>query len=218
MLFHTIKKLSILFICSTVLSACSQQATEIAPSEIDLDKPAPSSSGVDLPDYAGFFDNASIIGTPKIVECTLSGGAVTSCLSVTVHPQPKSVEIGPWCPKHISDGADVSGIWLDDGKVYDADGGFIQNLSSFYADDAWQMFDADTGKINVTDTQVSCEAAARPDVDPQYQNHCVECQIDYLPEGTTQTYVLPFNACDSRSHCRPRWQVRRRPSVQRRAP
>ncbi len=53
------------------------------------------------------------------------------------------------------------------------------------------MYDPATGRINVTDTQEACEAAARPDVDPRYVNHCVECQISYLPADTTITYVVP---------------------------
>ena len=138
------------------------------------------------------FDAASIIGKPKLVDCTLSGGAKTQCLSLTLATSPQSFEIGPWCPRHIDDGPDVSGIWLDNGKVYDADGAFIQNMSTFYADDTWQIFDPETGKINVTDSKVSCDAAARPDVDPEYQNHCVECLISYMDEDVSQTYIIPL--------------------------
>lgn len=142
---------------------------------------------------AGLFDPTAIVGTPKIVDCTLSGGAKTECLSITLSAAPTSFEIGPWCPRHIDDGPDVSGIWLNDGRVYDADGAFIQNLPAFYGDDAWKLFDPKTGKINVTDSKTSCAAAARPDVAPEYQNHCVECQVSYLEEGLTQTYVIPLN-------------------------
>ena len=139
------------------------------------------------------FDKDAIVGEPRIVSCTLSGGTETQCLSITLKAEPAAYEIGPWCPRNISDGPELSGIWLDDGKVYDADGQFIQNLSTFYKDDTWQLFDPETGKINVTDTEASCKAAARPDVDPAYQNHCVECQIDYLPADQYQTYVIPIS-------------------------
>jgi len=139
-----------------------------------------------------YFDEESLIGAPKLVSCTLSGGAETMCFSITLKPQPAGFSIGPWCPRNISDGPDVSGIWLEGGKVYDADGAFIQNMSTFYNDDQWQMFDPETGKINVTDSKVSCEAAARPDVDPQYQNHCVECQVSYMDDGASTTYVIPL--------------------------
>ncbi|NCP24479.1 MAG: YHYH protein [Erythrobacter sp.] len=139
------------------------------------------------------FDKDAIVGEPSIVPCTLSGGTEAQCLSITLKPEPAAFKIGPWCPRNIADGPELSGIWLDDGKVYDADGKFIQNLSRFYDDDRWQLFDPETGKINVTDTEASCQAAARPDDDPAYQNHCVECQIDYLPADQFQTYVIPLS-------------------------
>ncbi|MDB2439384.1 YHYH protein [Hellea sp.] len=138
------------------------------------------------------FNIDNVIGTPSVVDCTLSGGTKTECLSITLAAAPPSFKIGPWCPRNISGGPDVSGIWLEGGKVYDADGAFIQNMSTFYKDPKWQMFDPATGKINVTDSKVSCEAAARPDVDPQYQNHCVECDVSYLESGLSQTYVIPI--------------------------
>ncbi|WP_371397023.1 YHYH protein [Fretibacter rubidus] len=145
-----------------------------------------------LPDWVDYIDKETFIGSPSIVNCTLSGGAQTQCLSVTLQPQPASMTIGPWCPRSIDDGADMAGLWLDEGKVYDVDGEFIQNLSTFYSDDKWQLFDPKTGKVNVTDTKLSCEAAARPDVDPAYQNHCVECQMSYLPDNKNITYVIPI--------------------------
>lgn len=145
-----------------------------------------------LPSVIEQFDKASIIGAPSIVDCTLSGGTKTQCLSVTLPGAPTTLQVGPWCPRNIEDGPDVSGIWLESGKVYDADGEFIQNLSTFYKDSEWQMFNPESGKINVTESKVSCAAAARPDVDPQYQNHCVECQISFLEDGLSQTYVIPL--------------------------
>ncbi len=170
----------------SLLSACQDGGVETGSA------PQNSLTTSQLPIWVSQIDSDTMIGTPKIVDCTLSGGAKTECVSFTLKPQPASFEIGPWCPRNISDGPDASGIWLNDGKVYDADGQFIQNLASFYGDDNWQLFDPATGKINVTDTQLSCEAAARPDVDPAYQNHCVECQISYLPDGTSLTYVIPL--------------------------
>lgn len=169
------------------LSACQNSTDKIE------NYPSKNLSHSDIPTWVNTIDNATMIGPPKIVDCTLSGGSMGHCVSFTLKPRPASFEIGPWCPSNISDGPDMSGIWLNDGKVYDADGRFIQNLASFYKDDSWQLFDPTTGKINVTDTKQSCEAAARPDVDPAYQNHCVECRISYLPEGTSTTYVIPLN-------------------------
>ncbi len=183
-------QLKCLLLAIGALSACSTeqetQNTPLSKQEKSVISPA------ELPNSIYAFDKDSMVGPIGIVDCKLSGGTETTCLSITLKPQPASFEIGPWCPRNITDGADLSGIWLEDGKVYDATGNFIQNLSEFYNDDAWQMFDPDTGKINVTDTEISCRAAARPDVDPAYKNHCVECSMSYLEEGLSQTYVIPL--------------------------
>jgi len=176
MMFHAAKTLMIMTASSALLWGCSQGGGHSH--DGDHTHGADHSHETDFADYANLFDAKTVIGTPKQVECTLSGGAVTTCLSITVQPAPQSYEIGPWCPQNISDGPDLSGIWLEGRKVYDADGAFIQNMSSFYKDEQWKMFDPET--------------AARPDVDPQYQNHCVECQIDYMPAGSSQTYVIPL--------------------------
>lgn len=138
------------------------------------------------------FNSDAVVGKPKVVPCTLSGGVQTECLSITLSAAPTSFNIGPWCPRHIDDGPDASGIWLHDGQVLDADGAFIQNLPEFFNDDVWQLFDAETGKIKVTDSKISCAAAARPDVAEEYRNHCVECAVSYLEEGLAQTYVIPL--------------------------
>ena len=45
--------------------------------------------------------------------------------------------------------------------------------------------------MNITDTQEACEAAARPDVDAAYQNFCVECSLDYVDGGVSQTVLIP---------------------------
>lgn len=139
-----------------------------------------------------FFENANVISGPKIVDCTLSRGTNTQCFSITVKAEPKSYEPGPWCPTSISDGAEKGGIWLNDAEAHDVDGTFIANLAEFYDDDTWKLFDKMTGKIRATDTQASCEAAARPDVDPEYNNYCVQCFPEYMAEDASMTYVNPL--------------------------
>lgn len=183
---HLLSTLCISVTTSVLILGCADAAKTVTPET--------NSANLDpVSTLTAHFDPNSILGTPKIVDCTLSGGQATTCLSITLRAAPASFEIGPWCPRNISDGPDVSGIWLNDGQVYDADGAFIQNLSTFYKDDAWQLFDPVTGKINVTDTQVACEAAARPDVAVEYQNHCVECSMSYFPKDASQTYVIPVS-------------------------
>lgn len=138
------------------------------------------------------FDKGSFYSDPKIVDCTLSGGTKTSCVSITLKPQPDSMKIAPWCPRNISDSPEKSGVWFEGNKVYDADGAFIANMAKFHNDDVWQVFDKKIGKVNVTDTKVACEAAARPDVDKKYQNHCVECEVSYMDSGASKTFVIPI--------------------------
>ena len=146
----------------------------------------------DIARISDFFQDANLIGEPKIVDCTLSEGAQTKCVSITVKAEPKSHTPGPWCPANISDGTEAGGIWLKDGEVHDVDGSFIKNLADLYGDTEWQLYDPDTGDIRFTGTLQACEAAARPDVDPAYQNYCVQCLPEYMPEDATMTYVIPL--------------------------
>ncbi|WP_421725529.1 YHYH protein [Bauldia sp.] len=141
--------------------------------------------------FAALFEESAIVSGPELVDCRLSGGAVTVCYKITVVPG-ETVKAGPWCPRTITDGPEVSGIWFDDGKVYNADGAFVANLPEFYGDPTWQLHDPATGHVFVTDNQIACEAAARPDVDPAYRNHCVECLTSYIDPGLTRTYIVPI--------------------------
>ena len=142
--------------------------------------------GLDPDDFVA----AGLAAEITTVSCTLSGGTQTTCYQIEIAGVPADHDIGPFCPRSIEDGPEVSGIWIDGGEVYDADGAFIEGLADFYGDDAWQLYDEQTGEVNVTDTQASCEAAARPDVDPAYQNYCVECDISYV-DDPGMTFLIP---------------------------
>ena len=122
--------------------------------------------------------------------CTLSGGTKTTCYRVTITGAPANHAVGPFCPRTIDDGPADAGVWIEDGQVWDLDGAFITGLASFYDDARWQLYDPVSGEVNVTDTQESCNAAARPDVDPAYQNYCVECSLDYIADSTI-TFLIP---------------------------
>ena len=153
--------------------------------------PAAVDAEFDLLAFADRFEPGSVIGAPRMVECTLSEGAATSCVAVTLPANPETFDMGPWCPTNVADGADRGGIWPEGGVVYDVDGSFIENLATFYDDPTWQMYDPETGAVNVTDTPEACAAAARPDVDPRYTNFCVQCLAAYIEDGLTNTYVIP---------------------------
>ncbi len=121
--------------------------------------------------------------------CTLSDGTQSSCYAITVKPAPQEHQMGPWCPTNIKDGKDKGGIWFKDGNVYDVDGSFIASLADFYSDPDWNLIN-DDGSIRVTNTQEAFEAAARPEVDPRYNNYCVEGRPEWY---TVQeiTYTIP---------------------------
>lgn len=152
-----------------------------------------------LHDLTHFFETANIVDGPSVVDCTLSGGTEGACFSITVKPEPTTYTPGPWCPTSISDTAEAGGIWFKDGAVLDVDGAFITKLAELYDDEAWQLYDEASGMVRVTDTLESCLAAARPDVDPDYQNHCVQCLLEYVDEDHTMTYVIPLEPTPSDS-------------------
>ncbi|MFT5582465.1 MAG: hypothetical protein ACI9VR_000041 [Cognaticolwellia sp.] len=118
------------------------------------------------------------------VDCTLSNGTETQCYSITITGDPANHDIGPFCPRNISEGAETAGKWIESGTLYDLDGDFIVALAEFYGDDDWQLYNESSGAVNVTETQEACEGAAKPDVEEQYQNHCVECALEYITDTT----------------------------------
>ncbi len=124
-------------------------------------------------------------------DCTLSGGEQTTCYRITVAGYPADRDTGPFCPATITDGADAGGIWFDGESVYDLSGEFIENLATTYGDDNWRMYD-DEGDVLVTETAEEFAAAARPDVDPALENHCVEGRLEWLEDGepiTTEVLI-----------------------------
>lgn len=150
-----------------------------------------------MPAWVSQFDSSALIRAPQLVDCVLSGGEETRCVALTIPVAPSTIRVGPWCPRNVSDSAETAGIWLESGKVYDVDGDFIKNLATFYDDPIWQLYDESTGKVKVTDSKASCQAAARPDVDEAYHNYCVECQTSYLDEGKVQTFIIPVEPQES---------------------
>lgn len=147
---------------------------------------------------AEHFATGALVGDVTIEDCTLSGGTETTCARVTITGYPASYGVGPFCPSSITTPASEAGIWFDGSGVYDLDGAFVEHLASFYDDSEWMLY-ADDGSINVTDTQAAFEGAARPDVQAEYQNHCVEGRLAWLPDGepirtTMLIPVLPVRA------------------------
>lgn len=150
-----------------------------------------------LPVDISLFKSGALVGDVTEVSCTLSDGSASSCYQLTIVGFPSDqTELGPFCPPTTTSTAEEGGIWFDGSDQYDIDGNFILNLpvlyGSTYTANSWILYDG-TGKVNITDTKESCEAAARPDVDEAYQNYCVECSVDYIDGGQpTTTVTIPI--------------------------
>ncbi len=123
--------------------------------------------------------------------CTLGDGSSALCYVITIRGIPHEHEMGPWVPKHVTDGKDKGGIWVKDRQVYNVDGEFISNLAKLCDDPEWTLVRED-GSIRVTDTREAFELAARPDVDPRYHNYAVECppEVDEWKHDT-KVYCIP---------------------------
>ncbi len=142
-------------------------------------------------DTSLFFDGA-LAEEPATESCTLSDGAESTCWSITVAGEPTDHEVGPFCPPTITSGAEEGGLWFDGEDQYDLDGSFIEGLADTYGDTNWEMYDED-GNVLVTETQEEFEAAARPDVDPALENHCIQGRFEWLEggEAIATTVLIP---------------------------
>ena len=165
---------------AAVVAACSSTSTGI--------DETPTADG---PDVSLFLEGALVANVTQ-ETCRLSGGAQATCHKITVVGLPVDHGVGPFCPPTTSATADEGGVWFDGAGLYDIDGDFIEGLSSLYGDANWKLYD-DDGKVKITDTKEAFEGAARPNVAPQYQNHCVEGRLEWLPGGQpiATTVLIP---------------------------
>lgn len=186
------KKLLPLLIMILLLAACSGTEPTASPSaQPAVEETADSDAGYDASDavqphenglnLALFLDGA-LAKDATIADCTLSNGMETTCYEITVAGYPANHEVGPFCPPTIESTAEEGGLWLDGKATYDLDGNFILNLAEIYNDDNWKLYD-DEGNVNITATAEEFDLAARPNVDPALQNHCVEGRIEWLENG-----------------------------------
>lgn len=180
---------------AAMVAACgSSTRQDSTVSESSSTSESSSSSGQDTtqtgPDPERFLDGA-LADPISTRDCTLSDGTASTCYQITISGAPSNATIGPFCPPSITSDASEGGIWFDgSGEVYELDGAFIMNIDQLYGSE-WMLYDPVTGLVNITDTQVACEGAARPDVDPQYQNYCVECKLEYTGGPVSQTFLIP---------------------------
>lgn len=193
-LLLTLMLLLLLAACGSTESTATATAEPVAATAVPADSGDESDDAqakTDGLDISLFFDGA-LAEEATIQDCTLSDGTETTCYAITIAGYPADYDVGPFCPPTIESSAEEGGIWLDGTNVYDIDGEFILSLADIYNDDNWKLYD-DDGNVNITDTAEEFEAAARPDVDPALQNHCVEGRIEWLDNGepVPTTVLIP---------------------------
>ncbi|WP_166425575.1 YHYH protein [Paraglaciecola sp. 20A4] len=148
------------------------------------------STGIDI----SMFAKDAFTEAPKIVDCETAQGTATTCYQFVTSGAPAGRVPGPFCPRTISDGADVTGGWFSKdgtGDLIDLTGNFILMLGEYYGDEKWMLYDAKTKKIRYTATKAACSGAARPDVEEQYKQNCIECELTYLDDDFSLTYLIP---------------------------
>lgn len=149
-----------------------------------------TSKGMDL----SLFKEGAFSQEPKIVDCETSAGTQTTCYQLVTAGGPAEREPGPFCPRTISDEADVAGAWFSkegSGDLVDITGEFILNLSSYYEDANWMLYDSETNRVRYTATKEACLGAAKPNVEEQYKQNCIECELSYLDDDFSRTYLIP---------------------------
>lgn len=145
------------------------------------------------------FIDGAIVGDPSIEDCALSDGSASECYTVTVVGTPVNHAVGPFCPTHVTDGAEAGGLWLDGEHSHEIDGEFFTELADIYGDDLWDNIVNDDGSINVIDSAEEFQVAARPDITEEYYYHCVDGNVEWLdggeqPQHTIQIPVTPVLA------------------------
>ena len=140
------------------------------------------------------FKKGAFLSEPNIVDCETAQGTKTKCYELITSGAPAGREPGPFCPRTSTDGADVTGSWFSKegtGDLVDLTGQFILKLDEYYGDEKWVLYDTKTNKIRYTATKESCAGAARPDVEEQYKQNCIECELSYLEDNFSLTYLIP---------------------------
>ncbi|WP_430412514.1 YHYH protein [Kordia sp.] len=187
---NIINIVSLVLINFMTIACVSCSSSDDATTTTDTTDPTDPTSNETVSVDASLFLTTDGSVTITTVPCTLSDGTETDCYQIVSTSTPADHNMGPWCPDSISDTAEAGGIWLENGLVYDVDGAFIENMSTFYNDNTWQMYDA-SGNIYKTLTEDDCANAANPNVGAEYENYCVECLPSYVAD-LTQTYLIPI--------------------------
>ncbi len=173
-----------LMLCSAItLAGCVN-------SSVSSTEQKKAAKGMDL----SLFADGAFTQEPEIVDCETAEGTATTCYKFVTSGAPAGRMPGPFCPRTINDGAEMGGVWFDKagtGELVDITGSFIADLSSYYDDEQWQLYDASSGLVRYTATEAACLGAAKPNVEEQYRQNCIECELAYLEDDFYQTFLIP---------------------------
>ncbi|MCV0427351.1 MAG: hypothetical protein K5905_17965 [Roseibium sp.] len=134
----------------------------------------------------------AIMQDAEVVDCTLSGGTVTKCMKLILKKEHSS-ESAPWCPTPLGETPDMAGIWIKDGKVFDAEGEFVKNLADLAADLLRNTYDPETGDVLASNSFDACFGVARPDLWKEYYYYCTQCTADQAIYSPIRTFFIPLN-------------------------
>ena len=126
----------------------------------------------------------------KIVDCTLNTGTKTKCYEIETKGIPVDHNAGPFCPKHIHDQKDNGGTWFLKDSLVNVDGSFIKSMADTYHDDFWKMYE-DDGKVIKTENKEECDLISRGQLSDELLNHCIDCQLSYISEDYSRTFLIP---------------------------
>ena len=101
----------------------------------------------------------------------------------------------PYCPPSITSDSSTAGLWFGrNGEMIAVDGAWIKNLSVYYNDTAWDMYDPETGEVYIETGVRGCEITGNPNPPDDLENpsFCLECFISDMPDGAVeQTMLIP---------------------------
>jgi hypothetical protein len=183
------KTLMCISIGSVLLVGCNRSAEDTANVTAQHQDMTPS-YGIDITQFV----DSAFVSVPEVVDCKTSAGTETTCYKLVTAGAPAGREPGDFCPRNVTDGAETTGSWFSkdgEGDLVDLTGEFIANLSTYYNDSNWKLHDSDTGVVRYTATKEACLGAAKPDVEEQYKQNCIECQLSYLDDDFTRTFLIP---------------------------
>lgn len=181
--------LAVIFLTSLVLTGCDSSSEDTSNRGTSKENVL-ATKGLDI----SLFKKGVFIKEPEIVDCETIAGTKTTCYKLITSGGPAGRDPGHFCPRNVSDGADVSGAWFSkdgEGDLVDLTGEFIANLATYYNNPNWKLYDPETGKIRYTATKEACLGAAKPDVEEQYKQNCIECVMAYLDGDFSRTYFIP---------------------------